>query len=53
MNMLATVREWNRARTTRRDLNRLDDRMLHDAGIPRWRIDAIAKGAPIESRLVD
>lgn len=52
MTFLNTVRHWNAARNTRRELRRLDDRQLIDAGVPRWRIDAVSRGAPVEARFV-
>lgn len=50
--MIETVRAWRRRRAVAAELGRLDDRTLHDAGIPRWRIADIARGAPVEARLV-
>ena len=52
MTLTKTLRDWRRARRAATELRRLDDRVLHDAGIPRWRIDEIAKGAPIDPRQV-
>ena len=52
MTMLRTLADWRTARRTARELSRLGDRELHDAGIPRWRIEEIAKGAPIDPRQV-
>lgn len=52
MTMTDRFRAWRRSRAARAELRRLDDRTLHDAGIPRWRIAEIAGGAPVEARLV-
>ena len=52
MTLLSNIRNWRQVRETRRQLNRLDDRSLIDAGIPRWRIDDVARGAPVDHRLV-
>lgn len=52
MTMIDTVRAWVRRRRLEAELNRLADRDLHDAGIPRWRIRDVAAGAPVEPRLV-
>ena len=52
MTLTRTLRDWNQSRRTANALRRLDDRSLHDAGIPRWRIDEIARGEPIDAKLV-
>ena len=52
MTITRRIRAWSRRRAVAADLARLDDRTLHDAGIPRWRIAEIARGAPVEPRLV-
>ena len=52
MTFTQSIRNWRRARRAATELRRLDDRVLHDAGIPRWRIDEIANGAPIDPRQV-
>ena len=52
MTLIQRFQTWRRARAVRADLVRLDDRTLRDAGIPRWRIAEIARGAPVEPRLV-
>ena len=52
MTFLSTIRAWRDRRATEAELRRLGDRELHDAGIPRWRIADVARGAPVEPRLV-
>ena len=52
MSIMNTIRDWRTARRTRAELTRLSDRSLHDAGIPRWRIDEIASGSPVDPRQV-
>lgn len=52
MTLTDRIRVWHRRRAAAAELKRLDDRTLHDAGIPRWRIADIAAGAPVEPRLV-
>ena len=52
MTMTDRIRSWRRARAVRAELVRLDDRTLHDLGIPRWRIAEISRGASVEPRLV-
>lgn len=52
MTLTDRIRAWRRSRAVTAELGRLDDRTLHDAGIPRWRIAEIARGAPVEPRLV-
>ena len=52
MTLLKSIQDWRQVRRTRSALRRLDDRVLIDAGIPRWRIDDVARGAPIDDRLV-
>jgi uncharacterized protein YjiS (DUF1127 family) len=52
MNPFAHIRAWRHRRDLSAELSRLDDRTLHDVGIPRWRIADIAQGAPVEARLV-
>ena len=52
MILIRRFQAWRRARAVRADLVRLDDRTLHDAGIPRWRIREIARGGAVEPRLV-
>ena len=52
MTVLNTIRAWNARRRAEAELARLADRELHDAGIPRWRVRAVAGGAPVEPRLV-
>ena len=50
MTFMSNMRDWRMQRRARKELNQLPDRLLHDAGIPRWRIDEISAGAPIEPR---
>ena len=52
MTMLSTVRAWSARRRTEAELRRLGERELHDAGIPRWRIRDVARGAAIDPRQV-
>lgn len=52
MTLTSTIRAWRMRRRTEADLNRLTDRELHDAGISRWRVREIARGAAIKPRLV-
>ena len=47
MTLMKSLRDWRQARRTTTMLNRLDDRVLHDAGIARWRIREIARGAAV------
>ena len=52
MTILNTLRSWQSHRRTEAELRRLGERELHDAGIPRWRIREIARGASIDPRQV-
>ena len=52
MTLITSIRDWRQARRTANQLNRLDDRALHDAGIPRWRIREIARGEAVDPRQV-
>ena len=52
MTFMNTLRDWRTTRRTRTELARLPDRILIDAGIPRWRIDDVAHGAPVDPRQV-
>ena len=52
MSIMNTIRDWRSARRTRFELSRLSDRSLHDMGIPKWRIDEVANGSPIDPRQV-
>ena len=52
MSILNAVRTLQAHRRARFELARLGERELVDLGIPRWRIDEIARGAPIDPRQV-
>ena len=52
MRFIDTIRTLQAHRQARFELARLGDRELHDIGIPRWRIEEIARGAQIDARLV-
>ena len=52
MTVLTTIRAWRTHRRIEAELRRLGDRELHDAGIPRWRIRDVARGAPVDPRQV-
>ena len=52
MTLIDRIRDWRHARRIEAELRRIDDRGLHDLGIPRWRIRDVARGQPIEARLV-
>ena len=52
MNIRTLVRTLQAHRRARFELARLGDRELHDLGIPRWRIDEIARGEAIDPRQV-
>ena len=43
MNVIRNYREWRRYRETVRELSRLSDRELHDMGISRGDIHAVAQ----------
>ncbi|MCF6234741.1 MAG: DUF1127 domain-containing protein [Rhodobacteraceae bacterium] len=42
--MIATLRAWNDARSTRNALNSLSERELNDIGLSRGDIDLVARG---------
>ena len=52
MTIVDTIRDWRNTRRTRNELRRLSDHALHDAGIPRWRIEDVAAGHPVDPRQV-
>lgn len=52
MSILRTIRSWWAARNTEKELARLGDRELNDAGIARWNIGAVARGAPTSTAQV-
>lgn len=52
MTLLNTLRIRRAHRRAVTELACLSDRDLHDAGIPRWRIREIVRGAPVEPHLV-
>ncbi len=45
MTILRSIRTWWAARQIERELAQLGDRELNDAGIARWNVAAIARGA--------
>ncbi|MEM7566532.1 MAG: DUF1127 domain-containing protein [Pseudomonadota bacterium] len=45
MTILNAIRQWWTVRGTQAELARLGDRELNDAGIARWNIEAVARGA--------
>ena len=52
MSLMKNLNDYRTYRRTVRDLNRLSNEQLADLGIPRWRVQAVAKGAPIDPRQV-
>ena len=44
MEVISNIRNWNNARKTRNELNKLSDRELFDIGIHRSNISSVARG---------
>ena len=44
MEVISNIRNWNNARKTRNELNKLSDRELYDIGIHRGNISSVARG---------
>ena len=43
MTLLQNIRDWRATRRAATELNRLPDAVLHDMGVPRWRVREAAK----------
>ena len=52
MSALTNYRRWRARSRIARELRAKSDHQLIDMGVPRWRIDEIARGAPIDPKLV-
>ena len=52
MSVLHSLDTWRTRRRTTSRLRSMSDSQLIDMGIPRWRIDDVVRGAPIDPKLV-
>ena len=52
MSVMTNYRNWRRRRDAIHRMRSLSDRQLIDMGVPRWRIEECAKGAPVDPTLV-
>ena len=43
MTLLTNLRDWRAYRRAYSELNRLPDDVLHDMGVPRWRVREAAR----------
>ena len=43
MTFLQNLRDWRATRRATAELNRLPDAVLHDMGVPRWRLAEAAR----------
>ena len=43
MTLLQNLRDWRATRRATAELNRLPDDVLHDLGVPRWRVREAAR----------